>query len=317
MDNEVKGVESKNSGAAAVWHLIFRTSCPQSIFIPLTRRYNISDETIQTAIRMLAGGVGHTGNLPCGTVTGGSLALGAIIWSYLDDFDQNRRRETSIKVCGEYFKQIEDKFASAVCSDNVKTDFFSRVDLTKYFFYFRWLRCAKMAYFAAHAAESLLNKFIPSLKEGPFEPEIPDKTILSSSCALKVYRQTLPQSVSADFLRAASLGFDGGIGLSGRTCTALIAASLSIGYHQAAANSHSGFGVTGNIRDEFWPERIHVRTAEITDQFLRKFNSYDCAVLTERNFNSLKELTDHISSGKCNHIINKTSEIALEQIPDI
>jgi C_GCAxxG_C_C family probable redox protein len=273
------------------------------------------EDKVLKAFTGLEGGVVATGST-CGVVSGGAMGLALL---HADEIiEKGMQAQTGLlSLIGEYVKWFEEKYGSSFCRKRTGVDFYSTMGQLRYFMPGdRVSKCLWHIRGATRHLYSFRQKELPMM-----EMESEEKQDESIHCAQLVLKGIKEQTgIGDDLLERLSLVFDGGIGLQGGACGALIGAIMGINliigmnvhdmnYFQilkAFAVGHKNLLTNRPVEK---PEPFKIGK-EIVKSFKEEAGSTECQTITGKKFSDWSDFQNYISSSdKCFGLI----ELAKDQ----
>ncbi|MEW6555300.1 MAG: C-GCAxxG-C-C family protein [Actinomycetota bacterium] len=284
-------------------------NCMQATFGTLEGYLGVSERTALTASCPLEGGGASEGST-CGVVSGGCLG---ITLAHLADVlsGEAGKGEALYERLREYTGWFEREFRSTLCRERCGVDVKEIAGFANYLITGKVVtRCINHIGQAVNRLIELMNRPL----EGGGETTELDRRLAGSGgyCGAEVLR-----GVRADtgygslFLEQLSLGFDGGIGLSGGLCGALAGALLPMGLIWGIDPKKEGLVGTlvpflrGHYNLYF--DRQEPELWAVANPFMREFKarygSLECRDIVGRSFTSGGELAEHMAgSATCAEI---------------
>ncbi|MEM1996564.1 MAG: C-GCAxxG-C-C family protein [Candidatus Bathyarchaeia archaeon] len=100
-------------------------SCPQAVLRAIYEAFNVEGmEIVIKSAHALAGGLGLSGNVTCGALSGGVMALCFFFGRGLEDMGKGRFLKSHVKA-KELYDRFVNEFGSCICKD-VQTKIFGR-----------------------------------------------------------------------------------------------------------------------------------------------------------------------------------------------
>ena len=258
----------------------------------------------------LEGGVVATGST-CGVVSGG--AMGLALSHYDEIVEKGIPAQVGLLVqVGEYVKWFEDNFGTSFCRERSGVNFHTAMGQLRYFMPGdKVSKCLWHIRGAIRHLHSFRQEELPVMEV--LQPN--EKQTEPIHCAQMVLRGLKQETgIGDDQLDQLSFIFDGGIGLQGGACGALVGAILGINLL---------FGM--NVRDMKYSEIIKAfavghknllsnKPVEKTEPFsvgkkiVRNFKeeagAIECQTITGQNFSEWSDFQCYISSSdKCSKLI--------------
>ncbi|MBI5844721.1 MAG: C_GCAxxG_C_C family protein [Deltaproteobacteria bacterium] len=267
----------------------------------------------------LEGGLVASGST-CGVVSGGSLGL-ALALDEAVTAAGGRGEAALINMAGDYARWFAGTYGSTACKGRVGVDFRTLSGQVRYF-----VGPDKIAKCMSHIAGAFgwLDKAI----SGGLPKDLPkawgadEPGIHCARAVLSGVRQRT--GVSDPLLERLSYVYDGGVGLSGGACGALVGAVLSINlilgmdlrnvpYLKTLKPFLVGHKNVLTSPKPGKPEPFGVGKAVI-DRFHETAGHTPCSIITGRSFSGWEDFASYRISGKCGDIINSATDAACAAI---
>lgn len=303
-------------------------------------KFNCSEATLQTcqdmisrredmllqAISGLLGGVVCRGS-SCGVVSGGALGLALM---HEDELLKNGL-ESEIELiilAGDYAKWFEESYGTTLCKERTGVDFWSLGGVMRYI-----LPGEKMVKCMSHmngAMKYLYDRQYEELPKIDLDQDSREGTPVH--CAQAVLEGVRANtSIGDPLLERLSVVLDGGIGLQGGACGALIGAILAINI-SLGVNLREYSMIQSYI--EFFSSLKYLHADEpygtsnsidvgrvIIDKFEEKAGSINCSAITKIEFTDWASFQNYVtSSERCKELIDlsiREATLALEQYTDV
>jgi hypothetical protein len=305
IDNKEKGYW----GRRASLYLIKDFNCALASMEVFQNMIGKREDPVLKACTGLEGGVVASGST-CGVVTVGALGLALIHDNVLQE--RGVAAEAGVlSLVGEYFRWFEESFGSSFCRERSGVDFYTTLGQLRYF-----LPADRVGKCLWHLRGSMRHLYAYQEKDFS-EIDVEPKQIQGEPihCAQEVLRCIKDRtSMSDPLLERLSFIFDGGVGLQGGVCGALIGAILGI-------NLLLGM----NIRDTSYFQTVKAFTIghinllldkpigepepfgvgkNIVQKFREEAGAMECRAITEKAFSDWNDFQGHISSSdKCSELI--------------
>lgn len=289
----------------------------------LVRTFNCSESTLQTAQDMiskwddtllkasitLAGGMVASGST-CGVVIGGALSLALTYDEAI--IDNGPAAEVGLlSVVGEYVDWFRDQYGTTFCRESAGVDFWTLSGFLRYLMPpDRFLGCLSHISGAMQYLHDRQGRDLPMAK-----CDVGEETCCPRHCARTVLEEVRKRTNVGDpLLERVSVVFDGGVGLRGGACGALVGAIMPIGALMCI-----------NLRDASWlqayrdmllglhtlragqmdrPDDPYAVAGRIVTRFKSEAGSLDCSSITGKAFADWASFQTHIhSSDKCLRLI--------------
>ena len=257
----------------------------------------------------LEGGVVATGST-CGVISGGAIGLAL---SHYDEIMEKGipAQAGLLALVGEYAKWFGENYGSSLCRERSGVDFYTTMGQLRYF-----MPGDKVSKCLWHIRGAIRHLYSFRQKELPMmEVQSDEKHDEPIHCAQRVLKGIKAQTgISDNLLEQLSFVFDGGIGLQGGACGALVGAILGV-------NSLIGMNVRDMKYSEILkafavghknlltdkpvekPEPFNVGK-EIVKNFKEEGGAIECQTITGQKFSDWSDFQDFISSSdKCSGLI--------------
>ena len=257
----------------------------------------------------LEGGVVATGST-CGVVSGGAIGLAL---SHYDEITEKGipAQAGLLALVGEYVKWFEENYGTSFCRERSGVDFYTIMGQLRYFMPGdKVSKCLWHIRGATRYLYAFREKELPMMEVQSDQKQ--DKPI---HCAQRVLKGIKKQTgVGDDLLEQLSFVFDGGIGLQGGACGALVGAilgvNLLIGMNvrdmkyseilKAFAVGHKNLLTNKPVEK---PEPFNVGK-EIVNRFKEEAGAIECQTITGQKFSDWSDFQDFISSSdKCSGLM--------------
>ncbi|UCD85754.1 MAG: C_GCAxxG_C_C family protein [Deltaproteobacteria bacterium] len=279
------------------------------------------EDTMLKAVTGLEGGVVASGST-CGVVTGGALALALMNDATLKEGDLPAERDL-LTVSGDYLNWFTQHFGTTRCRDRTGIDFYKRTGQLRYLL--PGDRVARCLFHIGRAVGALIPYIQKGLPPIDYSSQAEAQTE-PMHCARLVLESVREKTGIGDrLLERSSIVFDGGVGLKGGICGALVGALMAVnilygtnirqmsyfrivkaflvGHQNLLADSTRGtpeaFGVGKNILQEF----------------RHRAGATECREITDKAFGDWQDFQGYISTAeKCKDLISFAAEMASEAI---
>ncbi len=244
--------------------LLFRTlNCCESQIIPFQNAHAMDSELLLKAITGLAGGLYNRGST-CGVVLGAALDLAMQADADLERWTPADEYAVLMQV-SDYVKWFENKFEGCLCRDRTELDFQTIRGKVGLLIPQKARGCVKQS------ALSMKYLLTENLAGKPAS-----KCPVYPHCATEVLRKVHGKTgIGDEGIEQLATVFDGGIGLSGGACGAVIGGLVALGFQHGYEHSKAE---AFQMRDIFRTiPRKYARTANrFIDQFEAKYGSLEC-----------------------------------------
>ncbi|NHI82674.1 MAG: C_GCAxxG_C_C family protein [Candidatus Thorarchaeota archaeon] len=115
-------------GKLAIKYFKADCSCAQSVLKAVLEHKGISSEEFQYLAAGMGGGVAYQGNA-CGAVTGGVLAIGALMSQFVIDVKEHKER--TYRYSEEFVAHFKEEFGTILCKELIGLDLSNSNDLEK------------------------------------------------------------------------------------------------------------------------------------------------------------------------------------------
>lgn len=259
----------------------------------------------------------------CGVVTGGSLGLALALDKAVAEAGPGGE-VALLGIVKDYVGWFADNYGSTSCKGRVGVDFRTLSGQVRYF-----LGPDKIARCMSHIAgafgwlDSAVSKGLPDSLPDAGGADYP-RVHCARAVLAEVRRRT---GVSDPMLERLSYIYDGGVGLSGGACGALIGAVLAVNlllgmdlrkvpYLATIKPFLVGHKNILTDRKAEKPEPFGVGKA-VMDRFHETAGHTPCSVIVGRNFSGWEDFSAHRLSGKCDGTAAAAADAACEAIADI
>ena len=257
----------------------------------------------------LEGGIVATGST-CGVVSGG--AIGLALSHYDEIMEKGMPAQAGLlALVGEYVKWFEEKFGTSLCKERSGVDFYTTMGQLRYF-----IPGDKVSKCLWHIRGAIRHMYSFRQKELPImEMQSDEKQDKPIHCAHQVLKGIKEKTgIGDDVLEQLSFVFDGGIGLQGGACGALVGAimgvNLLIGMNvrdmkyseilKAFAVGHKNLLTNKSVKKA---EPFNVGK-DIVKNFKKEAGAVECQTITEKKFSDWSDFQNFISSSaKCSGLI--------------
>jgi len=275
------------------------------------------------AVTGLEGGVVASGST-CGVITGGALGL-ALAHEKVLEANGIAAEEALLSLVGDFVKWFQREYGSTHCRDRAGVNFYTTMGQLRYFL--PGDRVGKCLWHIGTVA----NHLQPLCKKAFPEIELTQNTSSGKPihCAQAVLENIRVRTgVGEPLLERLSFIFDGGIGLQGNTCGALVGAILGINlilgmdihdtsYYQVLKAFTIGHMNLLLDRPLGKPEPFGVGK-HIVNAFIAEAGVAECHTITGKTFSNWAEFQTHmLSSEKCAGLIELASAMASKAIQEL
>jgi hypothetical protein len=278
------------------------------------------EDTILKSCTGLEGGVVASGST-CGVISGG--ALGLALMHEKDLQEKGIAGEIGVlKMVGDYVDQFERNYGTTQCRKRSGVDFYTPGGQIRYILPGdKVARCLWHIGGAVRYLYTLQGKGIPAVGG--------DEGVSTGSphhCAQTVLKEVREKTGVGDpLLERLSFVFDGGIGLKGKACGALVGAIMAVNlkfgwpirdmsYFQTVKGFFVGHSNLLRRKPSGMPEPFGVGM-EIVKNFRNKAMGIDCRQIIEKDFKNWNDFQQHMAiSGKCAGLIKKGVDEACKAI---
>ncbi len=274
--------------------MLFKTlNCCEAQVITLQRINNAPNDELLKSLAGLAGGVNNHGST-CGVLFGVAINMASKLakdkpqWELFDEV-------TLLYAVRDYVGWFQKIFDSTLCRDRTGLDLKSKKGKIGLLSPKKAKGCIKqsvlsMDYFLKHESQKI------------FETEF--SKCGTRHCARELLEKTRKShGVGNQYLEQISVIFDGGLGLSGNTCGALIAGLLALGLkYRQSYNYH----VAAKLRNYFksFPPEFTKRADLLIKNFENKFGSLECKQILGQEFRDWCDFQEKRSSKKCEEVLD-------------
>gem|GEM_PF-350294 len=318
-------LDRKALSSRAWWRLIHDLNCAQATLITMQEYLEEVENPPAYLVTGLEGGVVGSGST-CGVVTCGALALGlkhvnslaSKNPAFLSAFHEKVRK---------YVDLFQSEFGSSLCRERTDVDFTRPFGLIRYFFPGdRLLRCF---HHIGKSAKTLADIMDEDISVSGLNKEVDEDVCLH--CAQSVLERFRKETgLGNERLETMALALDGGVGLTGGVCGALVGAIMALNTVWGIDVSHLSYGeilkafLVGHVdiwREEFLPRGTYLKVEpyavgnSLIRNFVTRFGSNECSVITGKRFEDYTDFKNHINHSKrCFEIVEASSRMAIEMV---
>ncbi|MEA1876523.1 MAG: C-GCAxxG-C-C family protein [Bacteroidota bacterium] len=278
--------------------LLFSTlNCCESQIIPFQNANDMDDELLLKAVTGLAGGLYNRGST-CGVVLGAAIDLALLknktlgVWTPGDQL-------SLLNQVADYVNWFEEEFEGCLCRDRVELDFQTIRGKVGLLFPKKARGCVKQS--------ALSMKYLLDEKNIINHPKTCSAYKHCATDVLKIVRKKTGRG--ADTIEQLSTVFDGGIGLSGGGCGALIggliALGLRFGYEHSKQTAFKRSDIFRTI-----PRHYSKVANQLIDQFKAKYGALECVGITGEKIDGFESFLEQREN--CQSLIEWVAEKASE-----
>jgi hypothetical protein len=301
---------TKQSWGRKASHNLLRTfNCSESTLQVAQDMISVRDDTLIKASTILAGGMVASGST-CGVVVGGAMSL-ALMHDEALAQDGLAAEIGLLAVVGDYVDWFRDEYGTTYCRERAGVDFWTLSGFLRYLVPpDRLLGCLSHIGGALQYLHDRRGHDLPAA-----EGEIAKEISSPSHCARTVLEQVRKRTGVGDpLLERGSVVFDGGVGLRGGACGALVGALMPIGALMCIdlrdaswlqAYRDMLFGLHTLRRKEMdKPDDPYAVGGRIVTRFRSEAGSLDCSAITGKAFSDWASFQAHMhSSVMCPRLI--------------
>jgi C_GCAxxG_C_C family probable redox protein len=315
MKEDVKIRTKAYWGKKASRNLLRTFNCPASTIQTVQDMISAQDDTLLKASAALAGGVGACGST-CGVVIGGAMSLALMHDTTLAD-NGPAGQIGLLSIVGDYVDWFRNQYGTTSCREKAGVDFWTLSGFLRYLIPpDRFLGCLAHINGAVQYLHDRKGHDLPKPKgdagEDIFTPSYCARTVLE-----EVRKRT---NVGNPHLERVAVVFDGGVGLRGGACGALVGAVMAISALMWI-----------NLRDASWlqayrdmllglhtlrageldkPDDPYAVIGRIVTRFKSEVGSIDCSSITGKVFADYASFQAHMeASDGCSRMI----ELAIDE----
>lgn len=314
--------EIKKLGRKSQLTLFKTLNCGVPAFKSIQDTYNLKDDDLLKASSGLVGGLVGYGST-CGFVSSGSLGLALLMDSQIEEWTL----EDEIKLhyfIKEYIHWFRNEYGSEICRERINLDFKKLRGVLGLFLPQKMYKDFSHASGAVQCLHSISNRILTE----DFKGDIPKITNVFH-CAKPVLEK-IREETSFDYpvLERISIALDGGVGLQGSVCGALVASIMAINmliganYNETSYLKNMKILLSGpkNLkkdRKQTSLNNVH-ESSKIVEKFLEKAGSLECKTIIEKEFKNWKDFQDYRSNcEKCKELIDLVAQEAIKIIKTI
>ena len=278
------------------------------------------DNDLIKAVTGLEGGCVACG-ATCGVVSGGALGIALDHESKIAAYGLSAEKRV-LRQVGEYVEWFGKTYGSSFCRERTRTDFYSILGQLKYF-----LTIYRLSGCFRHIRGSM--RYLHQARDLSIDTsdEISDtRTGETLHCARSVL-EGIRENTGIENKRLENLSFvfDGGVGLSGGVCGALVGAVTGINLllglpvrNMSYWKIIKGFAIghvnllvdrPSEIREPFNAGK------QVVKKFRENAGAFECRVITEKRFSGWDDFQTYIKgAGKCRQLMDFAVEEATRVI---
>ncbi len=305
--------------ARAGYFLVRDMNCGQASLRTVQDRIGKKRDRLLTAATGLEGGIVASGST-CGVVTGGSLGLALALSDAVSERGP-AGEVAALSLVSEYASWFAAEYGNTACRKRVGVSFRTARGQVRYF-----LGPDKIALCVSHIGGAV-NR-LDELCRRDLPPPPPEAAAAKDSrihCARAVLSEVRKRTgVSDPLLSQLSYVYDGGVGLSGGACGALVGAILAINLLLGMDIRNVPYLMTfkpflvghKNVLTEAPPnppEPFGVGRI-VMNRFRESAGYTECRPIVGRNFSSWADFAAHRLSGKCDAMVAAASDAACDAI---
>ena len=320
MKGDAKRRTKRSWGRKASHNLLRTFNCSESTVQVAQDMISKRDDTLIKASTILAGGMVASGST-CGVVVGGAMSLALVYDKAL--VENGLAAEIGLlSVVGDYVDWFRDEYGTTFCRERAGVDFWTLLGFLRYLMPpDRLLRCLSHISGALQYLYDKQSHDLPVAK-GDIAKEISSPSHCARTVLEEVRRRT---NVGDPLLERGSVVFDGGVGLRGGACGALVGALLPIGaltcidLREASwlqAYRDMLFGLhTLRRRKMDKPDDPYAVGGRIVTRFKSEAGSLECSAITGGAFADWASFQTHMhSSAICSRLIELSIDEATSAI---
>ena len=291
-------------GRYAVYQLIRTFNCPGAMLQTCQKMLGVVEDPLLAATSGLAAGVAGKGS-SCGLVSGGALGIALAYDQHMFAADTDAER-TIVQLVRDYVEWFEVSYGSTRCDELSHVNFGVPIGLISYVLPGnRMLPCMK------HISGSARFLHREICHRRPFATPESSRSDGNTHCARPVLQQIRSSTAVGDpVLERASIVFDGGIGLKGGACGALIAGilavNLAMGRSLRSMSMPSAYAALLAALMQIWstrtkqPDRALAAGNRLANDFEARYGSIECQEITGAAFTDWTAFQTHLcSSDRC------------------
>ena len=307
-------------GRKASRNLLRTFNCSESPLQVAQDMISARDDTLIKASTILAGGMVASGST-CGVVIGGAMSL-ALMHDDALARDGLAAEIGLLSVVGDYVDWFEDEYGTTLCREKAGVDFWTLSGLLRYLMPpDRFIGCLSHIGCAMQYLHDREGNDLPAAKGN-----ITEETPCPSHCARTVLEEVRKRTNVGDpLLERVSVVFDGGVGLKGGACGALVGALMLIGalmcmnlrdasclqaYRDMLIGLHT---LRASEMDK--PDDPYAVGGRIVTRFKSEAGSLECSAITGRTFGDWASFQTHMHSSEiCSRLIKLSIDEATAAI---
>ncbi|MFZ5572135.1 MAG: C-GCAxxG-C-C family protein [Thermodesulfobacteriota bacterium] len=278
------------------------------------------DDTLLKAVTGLEGGCVASGST-CGIVTGGALGIAQAYACAPTGAEYNQM--AALHAAGEYANWFRNRYGTTQCGERHGVDFHTVYGQLRYFLSIpKILKCFSQA---GHAINHLT--FRTHRSPSPAESHWPSSGNSGDRhCASEVLRKVREKTgVGNDRLESLAHVYDGGTGLTGNLCGAVIGGVLALNLVHGLNPRQTGYLSVFNL---FLVGHINLLTKrplnkadtffmgkQLVTTFRRNLGALECRRITDASFPDWNSFQNHLqASAVCSRAIELSAGLASEFI---
>ena len=287
MNNEEQKLMIKNAKK-----LLFSTlNCCETQIIPVLETLGIYETDLLLAVTALAGGISNQGST-CGVVLGGAINFALL---HLDEaLNQGLKGEIILLYnIKDYIKAFKENFNSTLCRDRTELDFNTIKGKLGLLIPQKVKGCVRQTEFSLQYL--LKHEYQTEYDIGNCPSEL--------HCAREVLAKIRKnKGIGNKTLEKISVVFDGGIGLSGNTCGALIGGLMSLGLKFGRKHTIQD---ARKIRNMFkaYPKKFTRQAYKLIREFTAQYQELECTLITRKTFKNWCDFQAQRSTSFCNKVV--------------
>jgi len=309
MGNDMQEGPKRYWGRRASRNLLRTFNCPESTLQVAQDMMSARDDTLLKSSAALAGGVVASGTT-CGVVIGGAIALALMHDEALRE-DGLAAEVGLLSTVGDYVDWFRDQYGTVFCRERAGVDFWTLSGFLRYLIPpDRFFGCLSHINQAMQYLYDRQDDDLPGAKGN-----VAHETTTPVHCARTVLEEVRKRTnVGDELMERVSVVFDGGVGLRGGACGALVGAVMPLSalmwqdlreasWVQAYLDMLIGVRKlrTGDLDK---PDDPYAVTGRILTRFKSEAGSLDCSVLTGKAFADWNSFQTHMhSSDLCSRLI--------------
>lgn len=300
---------AKSWGRYAVYQLIRTFNCPGAMLQTCQQMLGVVGDPLLAATSGLAAGVAGMGS-SCGLVSGGALGIALAYDQHMLQAGTDSERAI-VELVRDYVEWCEVSYGSTRCDGLSHVDFGVPSGLIAYVLPgHRMLPCMKHIYGSARFLHGEICHHRPLAT-----PES-SRSDGNAHCARPVLQQIRSSTAVGDpVLERASIVFDGGIGLKGGACGALIAGilavNLAMGRSLRSMSMPSAYAAMLAALMQIWSTRTKKTNRalaagnRLANDFEARYGSIECQEIMGTAFTDWTAFQTHLcSSDRCRSIMD-------------